>query len=180
MSCTQFMPRCLKLYLNFSNCDRPKQTSAHAIYVNIIDEHFVIQLLDNTIKTFICFSSAAYSLLVIVCCLSMKIAKVRPEESIRKQKSATGRSHLTDPHPSSGRLAEWHWPMTPTSLHCHILQAVKSMSEKGEVGAESEWNGREEEGEEGCYAECPWRKDQRAKIWKWIEGLIPVLVSSSS
>lgn len=46
-----------------------------------------------------------------------------------KQKPATGRSRLSDPHPLSGRLAEWHWPMTPPSLHCHILQAVKSMSE---------------------------------------------------
>lgn len=63
--------------------------------------------------------------------------------------------------------------MTPTSLHCHILQAVKSMSETRRVGAETE----EEEEEEGCYAECPWRKDQSAKICEWIRGFIALLVS---
>ena len=50
----------------------------------------------------------------------------------------------SDPHPLSRHLAEWHWPMTPTSLHCHILRAVKSMSETRRVGAAREWNGTEE------------------------------------
>lgn len=52
---------------------------------------------------------------------------------------------LSNPHPLSRQLAEWHWPMTPTSLHYHILQAVKSMSETRRVGAEGEWSGPEEE-----------------------------------
>lgn len=49
----------------------------------------------------------------------------------------------------SGQLAEWHWPMTPTSLQCHILQAVKSMSETrrwGQRGSEKEERTRRRRG----------------------------------
>lgn len=78
-------------------------------------------------------------------------------------------------------LTEWHWPMTPTSLHRHILQAVKSMSKtRGEeVVAEREriWREEEEE-EEGCCAECPWRRGQSAWICEWIK-MIDSWVSQS-
>lgn len=72
--------------------------------------------------------------------------------------------------------------MTPTSLHCHILQAVKSMSETrgwwqrgSEMGERKRQRGRRRR--RGVMLSVHGGKDQSAKICEWITGLIPVFVS---